>query len=84
MKTVKLVDLAKTIRSKNAGTDRITFDIIFNDKSKYELVKDSKIINKDFIAKLYNIEIKNDEIVKKYKVTSKEFKEAVRVLNIPF
>lgn|GEM_PF-2243513 len=35
-------------------------------------------------CKLYNIEIKNDEIVKKYKVTSKEFKEAVRVLNIPF
>ena len=29
MNTVKLVDLAKTIRSKNAGTDRITFDIIF-------------------------------------------------------
>ena len=29
MKTMKLVDLAKTIRSKNAGTDRITFDIIF-------------------------------------------------------
>ncbi|MCL6575384.1 DUF4387 family protein, partial [Kyrpidia sp.] len=25
----KLVDLAKTIRSKNAGTDKITFDIIF-------------------------------------------------------
>ena len=31
MKTMKLVDLAKTIRSKNAGTDRITFDIIFRD-----------------------------------------------------
>ncbi len=28
MKTKKLIDLAKTIRSKNAGTDRITFDII--------------------------------------------------------
>ena len=36
MKTVKLVDLAKTIRSKNAGTDRITFDIIFREKEKYE------------------------------------------------
>lgn len=28
MKTVPLQDLAKTIRSKNAGTDKITFDII--------------------------------------------------------
>ena len=41
MKTVKLVDLAKTIRSKNAGTDRITFDIIFREKEKYEMVKAS-------------------------------------------
>ena len=38
MKTMKLVDLAKTIRSKNAGTDRITFDIIFRDPQNYELV----------------------------------------------
>ena len=57
MKTIKLVDLAKTIRSKNAGTDRITFDIIFRDKENYELVKNSKVINKDFVAKLYKIDI---------------------------
>lgn len=55
MKTVKLVDLAKTIRSKNAGTDRITFDIIFRDPANYELVKKSQVINKKFIAELYNI-----------------------------
>lgn len=55
MKTVKLVDLAKTIRSKNAGTDKITFDIIFNDKKKYEMVKSSNRINRETIAELYNI-----------------------------
>lgn len=55
MKTVKLVDLAKTIRSKNAGTDRITFDIIFRDPANYELVKNSQVINKKFIAELYSI-----------------------------
>ena len=27
--TRKLSDLAKTIRSKNAGVDKITFDVIF-------------------------------------------------------
>ena len=32
MQTKKLVELAKTIRSKNAGPDKITFDIIFKDK----------------------------------------------------
>lgn len=29
MEYTYLHDLAKTVRSKNAGTDRITFDIIF-------------------------------------------------------
>lgn len=55
MKTVKLVDLAKTIRSKNAGTDRITFDIIFREPQKYELVKNSGVINKKSIAELFGI-----------------------------
>ncbi len=55
MKTVKLVDLAKTIRSKNAGTDRITFDIIFREKETYEMVKNSKVLNKEYIANLFGI-----------------------------
>jgi hypothetical protein len=55
MKTKKLVELAKTIRSKNAGTDKITFDIIFREKENYELVKKSGALTKTTIAKLYNI-----------------------------
>jgi len=57
MKTIKLIDLAKTIRSKNAGTDRITFDIIFREKENYELVKNSKAITKESMSKLYSIDI---------------------------
>ena len=57
MKTVKVLDLAKTIRSTNAGTDRSTFDIIFTEKDKYELVKNSKVLNKEFIAELFDIDI---------------------------
>ena len=45
MKTVKLVDLAKTIRSKNAGVDRITFDIIFREPETYYMVKNSGAIS---------------------------------------
>lgn len=56
MLTKKLVDLAKTIRSKNAGTDKITFDIIFREKDNYELVKSSNCITKSSIAKLYGID----------------------------
>lgn len=55
MKTVKLVDLAKTIRSKNAGTDRITFDIIFREKENYDLVRKSGALTKQTVAKLYGI-----------------------------
>ncbi|MCI8481375.1 MAG: DUF4387 domain-containing protein [Oscillibacter sp.] len=55
MKTVKLVDLAKTIRSKNAGTDRITFDIIFRDPANYEMVKKSGVLNKKFVSELYGV-----------------------------
>ncbi|MEX1031148.1 MAG: DUF4387 domain-containing protein [Paenibacillaceae bacterium] len=57
MKFKKLVDLAKTIRSKNAGTDKITFDIIFREKENYELVKSSGCITKESIAKLYSIDV---------------------------
>jgi hypothetical protein len=56
MKTVKLVDLAKTIRSKNAGTDKITFDIIFRERPEYELVKKSGAITRAKMAKLLNID----------------------------
>ena len=55
MKTMKLCQLAKTIRSKNAGVDRITFDIIFKEKKKYELVKKSKALSITSIAALYGI-----------------------------
>lgn len=52
---VALVDLAKTIRSKNAGVDKITFDIIFDDKASYDRVRRSGILSRDAICKLFNI-----------------------------
>lgn len=54
-RTVELSDLAKTIRSKNAGTDKITFDIIFREKENYERVKASKRLTRKTVARLYNI-----------------------------
>lgn len=51
----KLEELAKTIRSKNAGTDKITFDIIFREKENYELVRNSRVLTRETVAKLYNI-----------------------------
>lgn len=54
--TRPLHELAKTIRSKNAGVDRITFDIIFDDRDAYELVKRSQVLNRGSVSRLYGID----------------------------
>ena len=55
MKTKKLSELAGTIRSKNAGVNQISFDIIFYNRENYEKVKKSGVLTKESVAKLYNI-----------------------------
>ena len=55
MTTVPLVELAKTIRSKNAGVDQITFDIIFRDRESYELVKSSGVLTAEAMSRLYAV-----------------------------
>ncbi len=55
MKTQKLSILAKTIRSKNAGVDKITFDVIFTSRDVYEHVKRARVITRESVARLYRI-----------------------------
>ena len=55
----KLKDIAKLIRSKNAGPFQLTFDIFFDDPEIYRKVKDSEVINKDLIVRLYKVEVEN-------------------------
>jgi hypothetical protein len=55
MQTRKLHELAKTIRSKNAGVDRITFDIIFRDRSTYDAVRRSGALSREAVLALYGI-----------------------------
>ncbi len=51
----KLSALAKTIRSKNAGVDLITFDVIFTDRAVYERVKQSGVLTRESVCRLYRI-----------------------------
>jgi len=53
--TRRLHELAKTIRSKNAGVNKITFDIIFREAAIYDHVKRSRVLNRRSIAALYRI-----------------------------
>jgi len=57
----KLTDIASVIRSKNSGPYELTLDIIFNDYSDYERIKQSGLINEELICKLYNVT--SDKIV---------------------
>jgi len=51
----KLSALAKTIRSKNAGVDLITFDIIFTDRATYDRVKRARVLTRESVCALYRI-----------------------------
>ena len=51
----RLSTLAKTIRSKNAGVNQITFDIIFNVRATYERVKRARVVTRESICALYGI-----------------------------
>lgn len=55
MTTKTLAELAKTIRSKNAGTDKITFDVIFREREAYEQVKRARVLTREKMAALFNI-----------------------------
>src|ERR1700736_2734486 len=54
-KSVPLADLAKTIRSKNAGVDKITFDVIFRDRASYDMARRSNALSRSSICRIYNI-----------------------------
>ena len=50
-----LRDLASTIRSKNAGVDHISFDLIFRERANFERVRDAAVLSKAKVAALFKI-----------------------------
>jgi hypothetical protein len=52
----KLSEVAKTIRSKNAGVDKITFDVIFPDRASYERVRTSGALSRESVCRIFGIE----------------------------
>ncbi len=51
----KLRDLAKVIRSKNAGPFELTFDVMFDDAERYRMVKESGAVTRESLARAYAI-----------------------------
>ena len=50
-----LRQLAKVIRSKNAGPFELTFDIIFDNDAHYERVKRSGVLEPAMLARLFGV-----------------------------
>lgn len=51
----KLAEIASIVRSKNAGVNQITFDIIFPDAASYRRVLASGAVTRESVARLYRI-----------------------------
>ncbi|GAA2858029.1 hypothetical protein GGQ99_002364 [Aminobacter niigataensis] len=51
----QLGELARLIRSKNAGPFDLTFDIMFDGQESYERVVRSKVLTAESFAKLYRV-----------------------------
>ncbi len=58
---MKIIELAKILRSKNAGPLFITFDIMFDDNKKMQTVLSG--LTKEKIAKAYDTDINKIEII---------------------
>jgi len=57
--SMRLVELADIIRSKNAGPYELTLDVIFPDMESYERVRMSGALSREGIATAYGISPKN-------------------------
>lgn len=50
-----LGELARLIRSKNAGPFELTFDIMFDDPASFERVRASDVLTRERIAAIYRL-----------------------------
>ncbi|WP_022665590.1 DUF4387 domain-containing protein [Desulfospira joergensenii] len=57
---MKLKDMARVIRSKNAGPFLLTLDILFKERTLYEEFKESGLVTRETAARLYGVPV--DEI----------------------
>jgi len=53
----RLYDLAQVVRSKNSGPFEITLDVLFDDPELYKKVRDSGLISRELISKLYHVPV---------------------------
>jgi hypothetical protein len=55
----KLGELARLIRSKNAGPFELTFDIMFDDQETFQRVKRSNDLSREVIGEIYRVPLQD-------------------------
>lgn len=60
---MKLWEITRLIRSKNAGPFELTFDIIFKDTAGYQRVRDAKLINAAWVANTYGVDLLSVKVI---------------------
>lgn len=58
----RLKEIAQLIRSKNAGPFSLTFDFMFDGFETYCRVRDSGVINRELISRIYGTPVEDVEI----------------------
>lgn len=53
--STRLAELARVIRSKNAGSYELTFDVMFDQGETYALVRDSGVLTREAVARLFDV-----------------------------
>lgn len=51
----RMHELARLVRSKNAGPFALTFDLLFDDRATYEAVRDAGVVTPALFARLYGV-----------------------------
>ena len=60
---MKLIDLAKVVRSKNAGPLKLTFDVMFETEGDYQRFVQSPALSAGGIAALYGVAEQTVEVL---------------------
>lgn len=60
---VKLCELARVVRSKNAGPLKLTVDLMFEDEARYLQAVESPALKPDNVASLYGLPSENVSVL---------------------
>lgn len=60
---MKLIDVARVIRSKNAGPTTLTLDLLFNERAGYDAACASAALKADAIGRMYRVPAERVEVM---------------------